>query len=86
MFRGFVRKNLFEKRIVKPKQMCYHNKEVNTMEENRTDMQPQLEQEQAPKEQYVPRPMWQVWAARIGLVIFIVGLILYYINLLRGGV
>ena len=23
------------------------------------------------QEGYVPRPMWQVWAARIGLVIFI---------------
>ena len=34
---------------------------------------------------YVPRPAWQVWAARIGLVLFILVLIAYYINLFRGG-
>ena len=30
---------------------------------------------------YVPRPAWQVWSARIGLVIFILGLIMYYCNI-----
>ena len=35
--------------------------------------------------QYVPRPAWQVWLARIGLVVFIGFLILYYINFFRGG-
>ena len=34
---------------------------------------------------YVPRPAWQVWAARIGLAVFVIFLILYYINILRGG-
>ena len=34
---------------------------------------------------YTPRPAWQVWAARIGLVLFIMMLIMYYINVLRGG-
>ena len=41
---------------------------------------------QLPEEKgYEPRPMWQVWAARIGLVVFILGLILYYLNMFRGG-
>ena len=34
---------------------------------------------------YVPRPKWQVWLARVGLVIFIAGVILYYIHIFRGG-
>ena len=34
---------------------------------------------------YTPRPAWQVWAARIGLVIFIIFLVMYYLNILRGG-
>ena len=34
---------------------------------------------------YVPRPAWQVWAARIGLVLFIALIIMYYINIARGG-
>ena len=34
---------------------------------------------------YVPRPAWQVWAARIGLVAFILFLIFYYSRMLRGG-
>ena len=34
-----------------------------------------------PEEEYVPRPKWQVWGARIALVVFILGLILYYCNI-----
>lgn len=34
---------------------------------------------------YTPRPRWQVWAARVGLILFILMLILYYTQLLRGG-
>ena len=42
--------------------------------------------EQLPREGgYVPRPAWQVWGARIGLVLFIIILILYYGRMLRGG-
>jgi len=47
------------------------------------DEQRKENQEQQPA--YVPRPAWQVWAARIGLAVFLVFLILYYINILRGG-
>ena len=42
-------------------------------------------QEQEPKP-YAPRPKWQVWGARIALVLFILLLIMYYTNLFRGGV
>ena len=33
------------------------------------------------QEEYVPRPAWQVWGARIALVVFILGLIMYYCNI-----
>ena len=38
-----------------------------------------------PEEEYVPRPWWQVWGARILLVIFILLVIMYYVNIARGG-
>ena len=43
--------------------------------------------EQLPEQEegYVPRPKWQVWAARLGLVVFIAFLIMYYILFFRGG-
>ena len=50
------------------------------MDEQRKENQ---EQEQQPR--YVPRPTWQVWAARIGLAVFVIFLIMYYINIFRGG-
>ena len=55
--------------------------EVKCMEENmeNIDLQPE-------NEGYVPRPAWQVWGARIGLVIFVLFLVMYYINIFRGGV
>ena len=34
---------------------------------------PELEQDE-----YIPRPRWQVWGARIGLVFMIVAVLLYY--------
>ena len=40
-----------------------------------------LELEQEVQEEYVPRPRWQVWGARIALVVFILGLIMYYCNI-----
>ena len=38
----------------------------------------------APREGYVPRPAWQVWAARLGLVIFI-GIVIAQILQMAGG-
>ena len=49
------------------------------MEENYTPMEPE-------QEGYKPRPKWQVWAARIGLIVFILALIAYYLNVFRGGI
>lgn len=39
-----------------------------------------LEEEEA----YQPRPRWQVWGARIALVIFVALIIMYYLNIARG--
>ena len=48
------------------------------MEENKENLQPE-------QSHYEPRPMWQVWAARIGLVLFI-GVVLYQIlSIATGG-
>ena len=34
---------------------------------------------------YTPRPLWQVWCARIGLVLFLFFLCLYILRMARGG-
>lgn len=36
-------------------------------------------------EGYRPRPAYQVWAARVGLVIVIIAVILYYYHIAKGG-
>lgn len=43
------------------------------------------EEIQEPQEGYVPRPAWQVWMARVGLVIFILFVIYQLIAISRGG-
>ena len=46
------------------------------------------QQKQSPQQEqpvYVPRPKWQIWAARLGLVIMIISVILYYIHIATGG-
>lgn len=40
---------------------------------------------QLPESGYIPRPAWQVWLARIGLVAFIIFLIYYYLTIFGGG-
>ena len=35
---------------------------------------------------YAPRPAYQVWAARIGVVIVIIGILLYLYNIATGGI
>ena len=37
------------------------------------------------QEGYTPRPMWQVWLARIGVGIMIVSVLLYYWHIASGG-
>ena len=44
-------------------------------------MDEQQIQQEVQEEPYVPRPLWHVWGARIVLVVFILGLIMYYCNL-----
>ena len=44
-------------------------------------MDEQILEQEVQEEGYTPRPKWQVWAARVGLVIFILGLIMYYCNI-----
>ncbi len=34
---------------------------------------------------YNPRPRWQVWAARLGLIFVIAAVLLYYLHIARGG-
>ena len=43
--------------------------------------------ETTPEEEtgYSPRPAWQVWGARVTLVVFIALLIVYYVNIAGGG-
>lgn len=44
-------------------------------------MDEQNTQQEVQEAPYIPRPWWQVWGARIALVVFIIGLILYYCNI-----
>ena len=37
------------------------------------------------REGYVPRPVWQVWAARVGLVLFVLFVIYQILAIARGG-
>ena len=48
-------------------------------------MENQTESQIPEQEPYVPRPRWQVWAARIGLVLFLLIVILQYLQIAQGG-
>ena len=52
--------------------------------ENNMEKQP-MEAAEEETSGYIPRPAWQVWAARIGLALFIGYLIFYYSRMLGGG-
>ena len=56
--------------------MCYDKMEVKAMEQENEILEE--------KESYKPRPQWQVWLARVGLVLFVITVILFYIHLFRG--
>ena len=43
------------------------------------------EKMETPEEGYVPRPAWQVWGARIGLVIFLLFVALQILQIAGGG-
>ena len=55
------------------------------MENKELELTPETEMDQPIKKPYVPRPAWQVWAARVGLVIMIISIILYYWHIASGG-
>ena len=40
---------------------------------------------QIPEEGYVPRPAWQVWGARVAVVLVVVLVAMYYITIACGG-
>ncbi len=50
------------------------------MEEERINDAPEAE-----AEYYEPRPAWQVWGARIGLVLFLIFVAYQIITIARGG-
>ena len=49
------------------------------------DEQRKENQEQAQDTGYTPRPMWQVWAARFGLVLFLIFVAYQILTIARGG-
>lgn len=56
--------------------------------DEKIENQEELPAEQTPAEEtpvYMPRPAWQVWLARIGLVLFVATVLLYYANMMWGG-
>lgn len=52
------------------------------MEQQNNIETPEAEEQQ---EHYVPRTVWQVWCARIGLVLFILFVIYQIIHVATGG-
>ena len=56
---------------------------MDEMENKDLQQQEETAQEEAPK--YIPRPAWQVWGARVALVLFIAIIIMYMIKIARGG-
>ena len=61
------------------------NCEVNLMEKEQ-NMQAQPQQQMPPeKPVYVPRPLWQVIGAWIGLVLFLLVVAAFYIRIAKGG-
>jgi transcriptional antiterminator NusG len=66
---------------------------VESMNMEEEIFEPEEPAEELPEEEisaeetpvYKPRPTWQVWAARIGLVIMIICVILYYWHIASGG-
>ena len=45
----------------------------------------EMQENDLPEESYVPRPAWQVWGARVGLVIFLLFVVLQLLQIAGGG-
>ena len=71
--------------------MCYnHSKEVIFVENqepilNEEELTEVQEEVIPTKQGYTERPKYQVWLARLGLVVFIFILVIYYMVYFRGG-
>ena len=63
--------------------MCYDIKntlfEVTALDEQNLPINPCEEEKK-----YTPRPAWQVWAARLGLLAFIGYLVIFYLRAIGG--
>ena len=63
--------------------MCYDIRntlfEVTALDEQNTPSIPSQEEKK-----YTPRPPWQVWAARLGLVVFAAFPVVFYIRVAGG--
>ena len=55
------------------------------MEDKQRKPEQEQEQEQE-QERYVERPMWQVWGARVGLLVFLLFVVYQIISIAGGGV
>ena len=55
------------------------------MEEKNEQFETQEPEVQEQTESYVPRPMWQVWGARIALVLFLIFVAYQILSIARGG-
>ena len=55
----------------------------NEFSEALENPQPEVIEDEQPV--YTPRPAYQIWAAWVGLVIVIADVILYYLQIARGG-
>lgn len=51
----------------------------------KTDVQTPQEPPREPSPAYTPRPRWQIWGARIGLVIFLLFVIAQLLQIAGGG-
>ena len=55
------------------------------MEEKNERIETEQSEIQADQEHYVPRPMWQVWGARIGLGLFLIFVAYQILAIATGG-
>lgn len=65
------------------------NKEKQITEETAVQEEKQIAEETAVQEEkprYKVRPAWQVWGARVGLVLMIITIVLSYIKIATGGI
>ena len=55
------------------------------MDENKTEITPEESTPEQQTETNTPRPAWQVWLARVALVLFIIIVIGQILRIARGG-